>query len=110
MSSFSDFFDPLPYFRKKVDTSGGPDACWPWRGTVSPQGYGMILVWGKRTGAHRYALEMERGKPLGDLWALHRCDNPPCCNPRHLYAGTPADNTADMIRRGRRVQGYRPRR
>jgi len=40
--------------------------------------------------------------PISDgLWVLHRCDNPPCCRPDHLFLGTPADNTADMIAKGR---------
>lgn len=54
--------------------------------------------------AHRWALEHSLGRPLAaDESALHRCDNPPCVNPLHLYAGTQADNMQDCTRRGRLV-------
>lgn len=86
-----------------VDQSGGPDACWPWMGPRSPDGYGMTHdADGTVIGTHRYVLEITLFEPLGERFACHKCDNPPCCNPAHLYAGTPADNARDVIERGRR--------
>jgi len=108
MSSVTEKADPLPYFLSTIDRSGGPDACWPWRGARTKDGYGRLVVWGKTVGAHRYAFEVFRRVQLGRLMALHHCDNPPCCNPAHLYAGTAADNIADMIRRGRQGQADGP--
>lgn len=93
-------------FWAKVDTSGGPDACWPWLGSFRHHGYGQFSVNGKLVTVPRWILGKARGKPL--RWdselrelACHRCDNPPCCNPAHLYVGTHKANTGDMIARGR---------
>lgn len=83
----------------------GPDACWEWKGyrNLKRGGYGVLLA---RTGedqqpAHRVAYELMVGPIAPGLHILHSCDNPPCVNPLHLRAGTPAENMGDMIRRGR---------
>ena len=82
--------------------------CWEWRGTRNDQGYGLITaprlnLDGARV--HRLMYELHVG-PLGDLQGCHRCDNPPCCNPAHIFPGTGADNMADMVAKGRhRHQG-----
>lgn len=84
---------------------GEPDQCWPYTGTKLPTGYG--IVWStadsKRVYAHRYALELAEVRigPVG-MHACHRCDNPTCCNPQHLFWGTAGDNIHDMISKGRR--------
>src|SRR4051812_34729058 len=86
---------------------GAEDECWEWEGSASRGGYGRFWINKDRglTGPHRFALERKIGKPLGDLDALHRCDNPPCVNPAHLYAGTDADNVRDKMARGRMRTG-----
>lgn len=88
-------------FWAKVDRSGGPAACWPWRGGVSDNGYGQFDRGGRKVGAHRIAYEAVNGPlPRGRI-ARHTCDTPLCCNPAHIVAGTHLDNMADRTERGR---------
>lgn len=79
--------------------------CWWWMGAVNNMGYGVIntMTDAKNQYAHRVAFELHRGPIPTGLCICHRCDNGHlgCVNPAHLYAGTNADNTADMVRRGR---------
>lgn len=69
--------------------------CWEWTGTRDENGYGRFKANGKRILAHRAALVYITGDNPS-LWALHRCHNPPCSNPFHLYWGTPQNNSRDM--------------
>lgn len=79
--------------------------CWIWTGGINEHrgGYGMFMV---RKGvirrSHRIAWELanDRAVPAG-LWVLHRCDNPPCVRPDHLFLGTPKSNVDDMAAKGR---------
>lgn len=106
-------------FWAKVDRSGGPDACWIWRGCVSGRGYGR-LKWGSRvpTRAHRVAYELAFGPIPDGLYVLHRCDVPACVKTEpdarfpngHLWLGTAQDNTDDMIAKGRQRYVSRSRR
>lgn len=98
------------WFWAHVDKSDGPDACWLWRESRSPSGYGAYFMPGKkRVLAHRAAafysgliesLKASNGMRGNDL-VLHACDNRPCCNPAHLFRGTAKDNMQDMKRKGR---------
>lgn len=84
-----------------------PNECWLWQGSISPKGYGRAHLQGREIPAHRLSWEIHHGLIPDNLWVLHKCDNPPCCNPRHLFLGTAKDNTQDMIAKGRRKGEYK---
>jgi hypothetical protein len=79
---------------------GSPEECWPWKGARNPAGYGKILVDGVHIDTHRVAYMLAVG-PIGELLVCHKCDNPPCCNPQHLWLGTCSDNLRDAVAKGR---------
>lgn len=85
-------------FHTRINKSGD---CWEWTAGVTPDGYGKMRIEGVDRLAHRIAWEEFVGPIPDELWVLHRCDNPPCCNPDHLWLGTHLDNMQDMARKGR---------
>ena len=88
-------------FWEKVQKTEG---CWEWIGYRTPYGYGSFGAGGRQRGAvfaHRFAYELINGPVPNGLCVLHRCDNPPCVRPDHLFLGTKKDNTQDMMEKKR---------
>lgn len=83
----------------KIDEKTG---CWIFLGTKYQGGYGQVCFMGRKIGAHRLSAHLWLGFDLNDRrCVLHRCDNPPCVNPKHLFIGTHKDNIQDSIAKGR---------
>lgn len=106
-NQYSGRLDLVERFWPKVAVGAG---CWLWTAAVSSNGYGAIKKPGGygRLYAHRVAYELTYGPIPDGFYVCHRCDNPPCCNPSHLFLGAPSDNTLDM-RRKRRARGRPPK-
>lgn len=80
-----------------------PDECWEFKDCRNNSSYGIFRSHNKSTGAHRFAWEsFHKTKIPKEKLVLHKCDNPACCNPAHLFLGTHSDNTIDAGRKGRR--------
>jgi hypothetical protein len=97
-------------FEEKVEKS---DECWPWVGCLTPKGYGQINSGGRGSpvAVHRLAYFLLFGPIPKGMLVLHRCDNPACVRPDHLFLGTAQDNSSDMVRKGRArgIRGNHPK-
>ena len=89
------------FFEKVKKTSG----CWIWIANKNKKGYGRIWVGLRNEFAHRVSFRIENGKFNSELRILHRCDNPSCVNPRHLFLGDDSINQADKAIKGRSAKG-----
>ncbi len=98
-------------FLSKVDRRGLDD-CWPWKGARNGRGYGQFYIDRRRRKASQVAWEVVHGRafPVGKM-ACHTCDNPPCVNPAHIWAGTMSQDLLDASRKNRVYRphpGFRP--
>lgn len=98
---------PEERFWNQVDTSAGPDACWPWVGFRDRDGYGKVTISRVKLYAHRVAFEWANGPVPEGSDLAHSCDNPPCVNPAHLSAETHAENLRQSSERHRMHFGTR---
>lgn len=91
-------------FWEYVDIKG-EDECWEWTGSKTAAGYGNFYWETEMRYAHRISVELD-DRAIPDGWYIcHKCDNPPCVNPSHLFVGTPKDNVWDKVGKGRDLRG-----
>ena len=91
-------------FWSNVDRRG-EDECWTWLAYKQGSGHGQLTFGQKRYYAHRIAYYLSNADYNEFLCVIHKCDNPPCCNPKHLIQGTQSENMRDMVNKGRNTKG-----
>ena len=98
---------PQERFWSHVSVSELIEECWSWTLQRDRDGYGRLTWFRKRRGAHQIAYELHHGVSVAGKSVCHRCDNPACCNPFHLYLGTHQQNMQDRNQRQRTASGER---
>ena len=96
------YFRPIEdrFFEKVKKTK----TCWIWIASLYPNNYGKFWIKdNKSIGAHRFSWELHNGSIINKLQVLHKCDNPSCVNPKHLFLGTQLDNMRDKVKKKRHV-------
>ena len=106
-SCYAAFYNAKPAWQAFAEkTEQTETGCIQWTGSKDKKGYGRYSGASKEVLAHRLAYIMHYGRIPDGLHVLHRCDNPSCCNPQHLFVGTNSDNVADKIAKGRSVRQF----
>lgn len=90
----------VDFFYERITKS---EYCWIWNGSKDKNGYGKLRFNNKELRAHRVSWKIHYGEIPKNIFVCHKCDNPSCTNPEHLFLGTAKDNTNDMIRKGRKI-------
>lgn len=117
MEPFKTFINLTPYLSEKdkfekrfwsyVDKSGGVNECWPWIGGKNTLGYGKFKIASyKMVMANRLAFALATNFDPGEKLVCHSCDNPPCCNPTHLWLGTARENNLDCFSKNRHTRAF----
>jgi hypothetical protein len=88
-------------FLAKITIPENKNECWKWTGATYPYGYGCIGTSKGLDGAHRVSYRLYKGEIPDGMCVLHKCDNPNCNNPEHLFLGTKKDNAIDRNSKGR---------
>jgi hypothetical protein len=91
-------------FFKKIDSISNSNNCWEWTASLSG-GYGQFKVDKKQFPAHRWSAQYLAGLSINNMVVCHKCDNPKCVNPEHLFVGNHQDNMTDMVNKKRHMHG-----
>lgn len=100
--------DPLGVRLEHIGWDVSPAGCWEWRGSRRPTGYGVVSIGQQKLEyTHRVSWQVHFGPIPQGAYVCHRCDNPPCLNPTHLFLADHDGNMADMVTKGRHAYGIR---
>lgn len=99
--------DQIARFWSKVDKDSSLNGCWLWQGFLNPRGYGIVCINHLNYVSHRMAFVMKNGPIPEKMLCCHRCDNPSCVNPDHIFLGSHADNNLDSCLKMRHTHGER---
>lgn len=89
-----------------LDKGEGENDCWFWLGFKNQGGYGMFTYRNQTLYAHKVAYILHKGEPPAGAYVLHKCDEPDCCNPQHLFLGNHKDNAMDMAQKRRAANQF----